>query len=119
MVARDDGCVNPLSVRADCADCGQFLAGVGFGNRFEGTYATGQPGAMERTGSCDDYLDYPNWTAARKTEMRRLAQAWRSSLWHSFCASLPSVALLMRSSLDVAHDGRDSRRSRLDSAVVV
>ena len=48
-------------------DCGLRLKGVNQGVRFEGTF----PGFSKFMGSCEPYLDFANWNATLKAEIKQ------------------------------------------------
>jgi glucan 1,3-beta-glucosidase len=64
-------------------DCGLFLNNVGEGTRYEGTYTAGG-GGFPRMGSCDSWLDYPNWDASFKQGMKDFAMSTMDALQNWF-----------------------------------
>ena len=60
-------------------DCGLFLNGVGLGNRFDGTFA-----GSTAAGSCQEILDWPNWSDATKASYLQIALSSFDALQNFF-----------------------------------
>lgn len=59
-------------------DCGKWLTNVNEGTRYEGTYDDG--GNWPKQGSCDDVIDYKNWSASDKAAIEQFALASMDAL---------------------------------------
>ncbi|KAH9810466.1 family 5 glycoside hydrolase [Melampsora americana] len=67
-------------------DCGLFVNNVGFGTRFEGTFPTPATadGQFKKMGTCDQWVDHRQWSAATKEAFADLAQTTQDSMRNSF-----------------------------------
>jgi hypothetical protein len=65
-------------------DCGKWVNGVGQGQRYDGTYASGGP--WPSMGNCTVWTDWANYSAAKKQAIKTFAMASMDALQVSICA---------------------------------
>jgi glucan 1,3-beta-glucosidase len=60
-------------------DCGLYLNAVGVGTRYEGTFESGT-----RIGSCDQWIEYENWSQSTKESLRQFSLSTMDALQNWF-----------------------------------
>ncbi|KAI8998465.1 glycoside hydrolase [Trametes punicea] len=62
-------------------DCGQWVNGVGLGARYDGTFTSQH---FDKTGDCEPYTDYTQWSDQWKSDMKQFALQSMSALQNWF-----------------------------------